>query len=331
MRPTVHKEMAKKSNRRWFPRVDRACVLNATLCVLFAITAWFGILYIHVSTYTWQSTSLADLVAPIARHECSFGQQSSHRHTVTMKIGIVVIYDNAGGGWEDTLMSSVIENRQKYCSMHGYTLIVANNLVDRSRPAAWSKILAVEKYIGNFDFVLYMDMDIVIMNMTKRLEDFIFAFPFNQTDIIMTEDWNGPNTGVWLAKNSEWTKYFLRTAWDEGEKFIVKRAPNGTPFPFEYEQRVFHFLLNTKAWARRDLPVYEGDVNNIRQHIGILPQCAFNSYSLHPLDARGDREQSQYVDGDFLVHFAGKKGKIKTNLMKHFLSMASKYSSDKKL
>ena len=49
-------------------------------------------------------------------------------------------------------------------------------------------------------------------------------------------------------------------------------------------------------------------------------QCAFNAYSLHPWDYRGDREQAQYVPGDFLVHFAGKKGMKKVHLMEHYLT-----------
>jgi hypothetical protein len=47
---------------------------------------------------------------------------------------------------------------------------------------------------------------------------------------------------------------------------------------------------------------------------------------MHPWYWHGDREKSQYVEGDFLVHFAGKKGQIKTNLMKHFLYESSKKS-----
>lgn len=55
-----------------------------------------------------------------------------------------------------------------------------------------------------------------------------------------------------------------------------------------------------------------------------FPQCAFNAYSLHPWDYRGDREQAQYVPGDFLVHFAGKKGMKKVHLMEHYLAVVER-------
>ena len=60
----------------------------------------------------------------------------------------------------------------------------------------------------------------------------------------------------------------------------------------------------------------------MRSHIFIFPQCAFNSYSLHPLQWRGDREKSQYVERDFIIHFAGKKGDLKLGLIKYYLSQS---------
>ena len=39
---------------------------------------------------------------------------------------------------------------------------------------------------------------------------------------------------------------------------------------------------------------------------------------------RGDREISQYIPGDFLIHFAGKKGRKRVLLMEHYLSLSEK-------
>jgi hypothetical protein len=93
-----------------------------------------------------------------------------------------------------------------------------------------------------------------------------------------------------------------------------------------------------------------------RKHIEYVPQCAFNSYSMHPMDLRGGRESTQvsilsnqkfsflfyfcftasahlffflaqYVDGDFIIHFAGKKGSIKFNMVEHYLSKSEQLQS----
>lgn len=57
---------------------------------------------------------------------------------------------------------------------------------------------------------------------------------------------------------------------------------------------------------------------SVRSHIKYLPQCAFNSHSMHPMDKRGGRDLHQYIDGDF-IHMAGKKGAIKFNFLEHSL------------
>ena len=117
---------------------------------------------------------------------------------------------------------------------------------------------------------------------------------------------------------------------------VQKQSPAGTNYPFEYEQRVFHYLLESQVWLDRELPRYPGGngatpveeshraVNGMRQHISVLPQCAFNSYCMHPLDKRGlEGDLSRYLPGDFLIHFAGKKGSIKAGLVRHYLSLTS--------
>ena len=53
-----------------------------------------------------------------------------------------------------------------------------------------------------------------------------------------------------------------------------------------------------------------------------LPQCSMNSFSMHPFEYRGSREVSHYVDGDFIVHMAGKKGRTKLIMMDYYLGIA---------
>jgi len=109
---------------------------------------------------------------------------------------------------------------------------------------------------------------------------------------------------------------------------MKKVSSNGVAHPFEYEQRAFHYLTNSKVWKDRKLPKYPGNSTEILQHIAVLPQCAFNSYSIHPFSWKGDREISQYIHGDFAIHFAGKKGQIKVNLLNYYLTIAENSQVD---
>lgn len=148
-----------------------------------------------------------------------------------LSIGVLYLYDGSPSGgngndggesWSEPLMSRVIVNRKKYCDRHGYYLINANHLIDRTRPAAWSKLRAIDHYLSikndgivdsfnnstdnepqikgavTYDYMLYIDMDVIIMNFEVRLEDFILAVNDRNGDsstifpeFIMTEDWKG--------------------------------------------------------------------------------------------------------------------------------------------
>ena len=143
----------------------------------------------------------------------------------------------------------------------------------------------------------------------------------NGADLILTEDWSGPNSGVWIAKNSPWTRKFMRLAFDQ-KQLANDYAANGKKHPFEYEQRAFHYLLDSEVWRSRKLPKYNGDIVEMRRHVAYLPQCAMNSFSMHPLELRGSREVNQYVSGDLLIHFAGKKERKKVELLDYYLALA---------
>ncbi|CAN0522541.1 unnamed protein product, partial [Ectocarpus sp. 8 AP-2014] len=51
----------------------------------------------------------------------------------------------------------------------------------------------------------------------------------DESDLIVTQDWNGPNSGVILIKNSDFSRWLLQEWWDQ------KQFVNG-PYPFHYEQ-----------------------------------------------------------------------------------------------
>ena len=320
--------------------------------VLISLLTFGSVYYIlneiHMKTYVWQSTEMASTLSLEAeRGTCwltppSLNEVKQMKHIdygkSRLKIGMIMLYDEGqqlGGEWDKGLMKDVVENHLKYAKMNGYTPIIANDIINSTRPSAWSKLLAIEKYLPYYDYLLYLDMDTIIMDLDIKLESFIMATG-PCADIIMSEDWNGPNTGIWLIKNSKWSQWFVQHAYELGEPLVQKRsAVGGTKHPFEYEQRVFHYLLESKVWKDRNLPKYPGGngatpvetshraVGDIRKHVSVLPQCALNSYCLHPMDTRGlPQDGSRYVEGDFLIHFAGKKGKIKADLMRRFLKVS---------
>jgi len=170
-------------------------------------------------TYRWEYTYLADVIRPNQRRTCVLPQYPDATFYVEkpLKVGIVMMYestDNLTKAWSDELLQPLIENRETYCKKHSYTLLDANHLIDYERSASWSKLLALEHYFksGSYDYLMYMDMDVIIMNPDVRIEQFIDASR-RAHDLLITEDINGINAGVFIMRNSPWSLWFLRTAW----------------------------------------------------------------------------------------------------------------------
>lgn len=321
----------------------RSKLICGLAILLFILHVMYSLIsYLYVETYIWQSLTFGEFVRPVNRKQClvTYANDPNHKSWTllqiannlpkeslridnadtklrkSLKIGMLMLYQKDGENWQEDLMGRVLQNREKYCAIHGCTIINANHLLDHSRPPAWSKLRAVDHYLTHFDYIFYIDMDVVIMDMDIPLTAIIDLAPSH--DFIMTEDWNGINSGNWIVKNTHFSHWFLQTAWNQTQ-LIPKTSLDGKPHPFEYEQRAFHFLLNTDTWKKRHLPSYRGDSKELLTHFYLLPQCTMNSYVLGVVNWVGDREKSHFVKGDFLVHFAGKKHKIKNDLINHFL------------
>jgi len=131
-----------------------------------------------------------------------------------MKIAIVTLI--IGKEYARTVKYG-LRSKYVYSKKHGYDLIVGRKrLGDLSRPAAWSKILLIEKILTNnsYDGVFYIDADALIMNKKKKILDFIKPFP-NKDFIICRDSNNLINTGVFFLRNCEWSKEFLRRVYNE--------------------------------------------------------------------------------------------------------------------
>jgi lipopolysaccharide biosynthesis glycosyltransferase len=97
----------------------------------------------------------------------------------------------------------------EYCEKHGYDLCEANDLFDESRPAMWSKILILEKFISKYDYIIWVDADIIIMNPSWTLEYFISGFMKDKDMMLDIDSGNQINTGMWFIKNTLFSKRIL--------------------------------------------------------------------------------------------------------------------------
>lgn len=112
---------------------------------------------IYVDTYVWQSVNLANIMRSSERGICPVEISIENEMKYSKKnIVILIIYDRTNNQWGDELMKKVVENRLAYSKLHGYTVVDGNDYIDRSRPVAWSKFLAILHYLPTCDYLFYL-------------------------------------------------------------------------------------------------------------------------------------------------------------------------------
>jgi hypothetical protein len=156
-----------------------------------------------------------------------------------------------------------------YAKLRGYDAVVVTGVLDATRPASWSKLLLVERYLmenPDCTWIMWIDADAVIANPKVRLEDLVDE----SIDFLAAEDKSACliNAGVFLVRNCSAALEMLRCAYAK-EQY--------THHPW-WEQLAL-------AEALREC----GDT----LHSRIVRRRLLNAFP------------DEYREGDFIVHYAG--------------------------
>jgi hypothetical protein len=137
------------------------------------------------------------------------------------KLAIVSI--SAGNAERETFTRYTFEVLRKYARNNGYDLhlyarflepFASKNSIGKGAQGAWSKISAVKDVLDDVDhayeWVVWIDDDILLTNLAKQLESFIQACN-PQVDLITSRDYTPDfanqimSTGFFLLRRSEWS------------------------------------------------------------------------------------------------------------------------------
>ncbi|MFF0494451.1 glycosyltransferase [Nocardia sp. NPDC004068] len=103
------------------------------------------------------------------------------------------------------------EDKQNYCERHGFAFYGYTDVFTTDRAPHWSKIPAVERHLGEHDWLYWIDADAVITNFDFDLR----ALCDDDYDLIVTHDELGLNSGSFLIRNNDVTGELLRLAWKQ--------------------------------------------------------------------------------------------------------------------
>ena len=169
---------------------------------------------------------------------------------------------------------------KKYCDENGYTYFCEkdNDKINSSldtRAHTWYKPKLIEDVINQFnpDYILFLDIDAIVSDFNQNIEDFID----DNYNIIFAEDvghHSAMNAGVFLLKNTEWSRNFLKTWWESAENYKGKDARD-LPIMEENLEKVGYF--KQALWHDQTCltMMYESN-DDVKNNIKIISNRSFN-------------------------------------------------------
>jgi hypothetical protein len=179
------------------------------------------------------------------------------------------------------------ENKIRYCEKWGYEFhgrIVPETIEERPySELGFDKVEFVRDYLDRCDWAWFTDVDSLITNFNKQIEDVINEY--SQADFLVATWMNGINAGSYLVKNSDIGKAILDGILSRRGQFIHEQAA----------------LIDVVASGK------------FEDNIKIVPQRLINAgdYNLFgdPTDQANRLDKlgtcGQWEEGDLLIHWPG--------------------------
>lgn len=178
----------------------------------------------------------------------------------------------------------------RYARRHGYQAVIGGESLDASRHPAWSKLLLIERFFVDHPsctWLTWIDADAVIMEPTRRLEDFVDQ----SVDFVIAKDRSSLaiNTGVFFLRNCPAAIELLRRAY---VKVQYLRHP----------------------WWEQPAVAEAMEECSDRLRTRIVSRRLFNSFF------------DEYEEGDFIIHFAGCSHEMKLASVKSIVDSMTRRS-----
>ncbi|POR35433.1 Alpha-1,2-galactosyltransferase, partial [Tolypocladium paradoxum] len=201
---------------------------------------------------------------------------------------ITILYGEESPAYERALRTHEEHNR-----LHGYPMFVQReSILDGywTKPAYIQSVLLQElskPESRRLSWLFWFDADTVILNYKMSLETFLPPDMDNELSdvhILVTEDWNGLNNGVFAIRTAPDSVNLLASI------LAFRDFRPETILPFQ-DQSAMEMVLQQRKFA---------------EHAVTVPQRWFNAYASIKSESY---EDALVQRGDLLVHFAGLPGR----------------------
>ena len=182
-------------------------------------------------------------------------------------------------------MDPGIQSKREWCARHGYDFHCGGETVwDRTRPIPWSKLLYLQQFLKDYDYLFVSDADVLITNPALKIEDVILP-QLGTKDLLWTMDaCDHLNSGNMLLRCSarDWIKDYFDTVWAQ-------------------EDLIYHIWWENAAMIK----VLELFPEHAMHVATCKESWLFNAYLFGPTRKTIDPPRRLWQEGDLLIHFAG--------------------------
>ncbi|KAG2394284.1 hypothetical protein C9374_004048 [Naegleria lovaniensis] len=238
-----------------------------TLILFFFFSILFSTLYLTLKRFR-NTLELSNNTPVIFR-----------KGTIKSNVALVSFYTS---DYHDIGSISTI-NKLFYAYKHGYDMIVYQKPFYKKSiwiKPAWNKIPMVEAQLENYEWIIWIDSDAIIMRHELTLEDIIeiskkadWRKKDHEIDLIISYDINaGINSGIFFMRNTEWSRNVLKqvqTSW----KYIpysLHWYAEQTPFAMEIK---YGLDEHVRVTYKRVLNAYLKDYSEGTTYIMHLAGC----------------------------------------------------------
>ena len=183
-----------------------------------------------------------------------------------------------------------------------------------------------QEALKTHDYVFMVDGDAVVMRRDIDLSIAIEEMEAAGVSLLISQDFNSLNSGVFLLKNSTWTHSFLAEA-----RAARPMLATGSFMPLKYENRAFFYLTN--MWPqcggirRLDavLAPHHRDQEKFREGTLVVDRCLLNRHPMRAtewwrlFDSGAGYDE---ISDAFIVHCPGGNADSKRTAMDALLSMS---------
>jgi hypothetical protein len=125
-----------------------------------------------------------------------------------------------GTGAMRPVLDESLHTFRRFGERHGYDVIVGGEEAIEDRAPAWSKVVLLRRLLENYDYVLWIDADAIILDDTV---DPASLFAEGDYQALVRYRWNEEEcacTGVWLLRSVEKAVAFLDAVWSSGDGYL---------------------------------------------------------------------------------------------------------------